>query len=80
MFVSTEYTNNNKSRPYVDDRETSLHLSKVIINLQNDLEKVVRSVNAIEQRIGQAQKKVINVYLNTVYSSVFLLQSNPREW
>lgn len=61
-----EYSNgfigdsNNNRRCYSEiDIETSLQISRVIISLQKDLEKVVKSVNLIEQRIGQLQGEIV---------------------
>lgn len=53
-------SDSNNRRFYGSDYETSVHLTKVITSLQKDLEKVVSSVNVIEQRIGQSLEKVIN--------------------
>ncbi|XKL65836.1 hypothetical protein PGB90_009256 [Kerria lacca] len=51
--------NNNNPKFYAEDPETSLQLTKVIVCLQKDLEKVVKSVNMIEQRMGQLQGKIV---------------------
>ena len=63
-FLAKFYRNcsgdsNNNGRCYSEiDAETSQQISKVIMSLQKDLEKVVKSVNLIEQRIGQLQGEV----------------------
>ncbi len=51
---------NNNGRLF-EEQEINQHLTKVIVRLQKDLEKVVKSVDLIEQRIGQLQGKVINL-------------------
>lgn len=51
---------NGYSNGFVEmDIATSQQISKVIISLQKDLEKVVKSVNLIEQRIGQLQTEIV---------------------
>lgn len=63
----TDDGNDNSNRRLYNDHETSVHLTKVITSLQKDLEKVVSSVNLIEQRIFQLQGKVITDL--SIYSS-----------
>lgn len=64
----TDDSNNNRKCYSEIDIEMNQQISKVIISLQKDLEKVVKSVNLIEQRIGQLQGKVCHFFVTMMYN------------